>query len=247
MRILYLVNEINSGPGVLLEEATRLGAEADVIFTLAKCDLATGAERDVPATTEGYDGIVVMGGIMGVYQEADYPFIGKTQALMRRFHEERKPVMGVCLGAQMLASAFGGRVYKMGHDEWGFLPQTWTAEAAEDPLLYDAEPELSIMQWHGDTFDMPEGAVRLATRETCANQAFRIGDMTYGFQFHLEVTRETTDLWTDLRARAERQPLETVKKKLGEEALEAQISFARRVMGRWLMLNKRNAATLARG
>lgn len=236
MRILYLVNEINSGPGVLLEEATRLGAEADLIFTLAKCDLVTGEMRDIPATTDGYDGLVVMGGIMGVYQEADYPFINKTRALMRRFHDERKPVMGVCLGAQMLASAFGGRVSKMDHDEWGFLPQTWTAEAASDPLLGDAEPGLSIMQWHGDTFEMPGGAVRLATRETCANQAFRLGERSYGFQFHLEVTHETTDLWTELRAQAERQPLERVKEKLGAEALEPQMRFARRVMGRWLNL-----------
>ncbi|HEY4343572.1 MAG TPA: type 1 glutamine amidotransferase [Parvibaculum sp.] len=247
MRILYLVNEINSGPGVLLEEATRLGVEADLIFTLAKCDLVTGAERDIPETTEGYDGLVVMGGTMGVYQEADYPFIGKTRALMRRFHEERKPIMGVCLGAQMLASAFGGRVYKMGYDEWGFLPQTWTDAAAGDPLLGDAAPELALMQWHGDTFDLPDGAVRLATRETCVNQAFRIGETTYGFQFHLEVTPETVDLWTELRTKAERQPFEVVKARLGGEALDAQISFARRVMERWLTLNKRDAKPLAAG
>jgi GMP synthase (glutamine-hydrolysing) len=236
MRILYLVNEINSGPGVLLEEATRLGAEADLIFTLAKCDLVTGAERDVPATTDGYDGLVVMGGIMGVYQQADYPFIGKTQKLMRRFHDEGKPVMGVCLGAQMLAGAFGGRVYKMGYDEWGFLPQTWTSEAASDPLLHDAAPGLALMQWHGDTFDLPDGAVRLATRDTCANQAFRIGARTYGFQFHLETTPETTELWTELRAQAERRPVESVKAKLGGEALEMQTRFARTLMARWLNL-----------
>lgn len=239
MRILYLVNEINSGPGVLLEEATRLGAEADIIYTLEKRDLVTGAARDVPTTTDGYDALIVMGGIMGVYDEADYPFIGQTRALMRRFHDEQKPIMGVCLGAQMLASAFGARVYKMGYDEWGFLPQTWTREAASDPLLGDAEPGLALMQWHGDTFDLPDGAVRLATREGCVNQAFRIGDKTYGFQFHLEVTRETVDLWTQLRAQAKQQPLEDVKAKLNADALDRQITFARRVMGRWLGLNER--------
>ncbi|MGB3809824.1 MAG: type 1 glutamine amidotransferase [Parvibaculum sp.] len=236
MRILYLINEANSGPGVLLEEATRLGASADLIFAPETRDFATGAVRDVPATSEGYDGLVALGGIMGVYDEADHPFIDKTRALMRRFHEERKPVMGVCLGAQMLASAFGGRVYKMGYDEWGFLPQTWTAEATEDPLLGDAEQGLAIMQWHGDTFELPEGAVRLATRETCANQAFRLGERTYGFQFHLEVTRETTDFWTQLRAENSALPLDEIKAGLNAEALPAQQAFARRVMGRWMAL-----------
>jgi len=236
MRILYLVNEINSGPGVLLEEATRLGAEADILYTLEKRDLVTGAARDVPATTDGYDGLVVMGGIMGVYDDADYPFIGQTRALMRRFHDEGKPIMGVCLGAQMLASAFGARVYKMGYDEWGFLPQTWTHEAASDPLLGDAEPGLAIMQWHGDTFDLPDGAVRLATREGYVNQAFRIGDKTYGFQFHLEVTRETTNLWTQIKARNEGLPVEGIRVASNEAALPAQQNFARRVMRRWMNL-----------
>ena len=236
MRILYLVNEINSGPGVLLEEATRLGAEADILYTLEKRDLVTGAARDVPATTDGYDGLVVMGGIMGVYDDADYPFIGQTRALMRRFHDEGKPIMGVCLGAQMLASAFGARVYKMGYDEWGFLPQTWTREAASDPLLGDAEPGLAIMQWHGDTFDLPDGAVRLATREGCVNQAFRIGDKTYGFQFHLEVTEATTDFWIGLRAASQGIDADALRATTHAEALPKAQDFARAVMGRWMGL-----------
>lgn len=236
MRILYLVNEINSGPGVLLEEATRLGAQADIIYTLEKRDLVTGAARDVPAATDGYDGLVVMGGIMGVYDEADYPFIGQTRALMRRFHAERKPIMGVCLGAQMLASAFGARVYKMGFDEWGFLPQTWTREAAGDPLLSDAAPGLALMQWHGDTFDLPESAVLLARREGCVNQAFRIGDTTYGFQFHLEVTEATTDHWIGLRAASQGMDASALRAMTHAEALPKAQDFARVAMRRWMEL-----------
>ena len=236
MRILYLINEINSGPGVLLEEAAAAGAEARLVFTLAKCDLVTGEHADVPETSEGYDALVGMGGIMGVYDEAKYPFIDRTRKLMRRFHEDGKPVMGVCLGAQTLASAFAARVSRMGYDEWGFLPQTWEAAAKDDPLLHDAEPGLSILQWHGDTFEMPEGAVRLATRETCANQAFRIGDKSYGFQFHLETTRDTTDIWVNIRARATNTPLGEVIAGMNAGALDAQQAFARRVMRRWMEL-----------
>lgn len=242
MRILYLVNDISSGPGVLIEEAERLGASADLILAPQRRCMTTGAVRDVPETTEGFDALMVLGGVMGVYEEADHPFIAKTRRLIRLTHEAGKPIMGVCLGAQLVASAFDGRVYKMAHPpegEWGFLPQSWLPPAREDPLLSHAEEGLRIMQWHGDTFDLPEGAVPLATRETCANQAFRIGDKTYGFQFHLEVTRETVDIWTQIRAETYGRPLEEVEAEMAPqvaEAFEPQAAFARRVMGRWMGL-----------
>ncbi|MES1991590.1 MAG: type 1 glutamine amidotransferase [Pseudomonadota bacterium] len=228
MHILYLVNEPNSGPGVLLEEATRMGATNEVV--------ATYADEAVPASHAAYDGLVVMGGIMGVYEDAEYPFIEKTRALIRDFHSAGKPVMGVCLGAQMLASAFGGRVYKMGYDEWGFLAQTWEAAAKDDPLLHDAGDGLRILHWHGDTFELPDGAVRLSTRETCPNQAFRIGDKSYGFQFHLEVTVETVENWLDWRARDKGVAVEDLRALSHVEALVGAQDFARTVMGRWMKL-----------
>ncbi|MDO8290156.1 MAG: type 1 glutamine amidotransferase [Parvibaculum sp.] len=228
MHILYLVNEPNSGPGVLLEEATRLGASHEIV--------ATYEGGEVPSSHADYDGLVVMGGIMGVYEDAAHPFIEHTRALIRAFHHADKPVMGVCLGAQMLASAFGGRVYKMGYDEWGFLAQTWEPAAKDDPLLHDAPEALRILHWHGDTFELPDGAVRLSTRETCPNQAFRVGAKSYGFQFHLEVTKATLDHWIDWRARDKSAAAADVRALSNVEALaEAQV-FARDVMARWMEL-----------
>ena len=244
MHILYLVNALDSGPGVLLDEAGRAGAEATLIHTTEARDLATGEPRDVPAAADGFDGLVVLGGVMGVYEDDRHPFIEKTRRLVRAFHAAERPVMGVCLGAQIVASAFGAPVYKMSekldtHEEWGFLPQTWEAPAEEDPLLGDAAPGLHIMHWHGDTFDLPDGAVRLATRAACPNQAYRIGTRIYGFQFHLETTRDILDEWTRLRALAVsmgRAEIEAIIEPQIAAHLGPQEAFARTVMRRWMAL-----------
>lgn len=244
MHILYLVNALDSGPGVLLDEAARSGAVATLIHAPEASDMESGEARDVPESAAGFDGLVVMGGVMGVYDEDRYPFIGKTRTLIRDFHEADKPVMGVCLGAQIVASAFGAPVYRMKeklpiHEEWGFLPQTWLGAASDDPLLKDAPPDLPIMQWHGDTFDMPESAVALSTREACSNQAFRIGERTYAFQFHLEMTREGLEGWSVFRANAEKKPLAEIEALIEPQIaahLGAQQIFARRVMRRWMAL-----------
>ncbi|MDR3498193.1 MAG: type 1 glutamine amidotransferase [Parvibaculum sp.] len=239
MRILFLVNDVTSPPGVLLEEAQGRGAECDVRvihygFGDPKTPLAP-----VPETAEGHDGLVVMGGPMGVYEAARYPFIEETRALIRRFHAGAKPVMGVCLGGQLVASAFGADVRKMeGPDEFGFLPQTWLDAAADDALLHDAEPDLPIVQWHQDTFDIPRGAVQLSTRKTCRNQSFRLGRNTYAFQFHLELTRETLEVWIGERAKLKNVAREEIAAAIGpvERVLDPQQAFTRRVMSRWMAL-----------
>ncbi|MCF8469568.1 MAG: type 1 glutamine amidotransferase [Parvibaculum sp.] len=248
MHILYLINATDSGPGVLLDEAARSGAAATLIHAPEMRDMSrdkgNGETRDVPETAAGFDALVVMGGVMGVYEDKEYPFIEKTRALVRDFHNRKRPVMGVCLGAQMIASAFGAPVYPMRgrlavHEEWGFLPQTWTPNAKDDPLLCNTVQDLKLMQWHGDTFDMPEGAVHLATRETCPNQAFRMGDLTYGFQFHLEMTRKGLDGWNVFRAKAEKKPLAEIEALIEPQitaSLDAQEDFARRTMRRWMAL-----------
>lgn len=252
MHILYLVNAKDSGPGVLLDEASRQGADATLILTTDKLDMTSGARRDVPETPDGFDAVVVLGGAMGVYEDAQYPFMEKTRALLRRFHAAEKPAMGVCLGAQLVASAFGAPVYKMKEklavpEEWGFLPQSWAPEAARDPLLSDAEPELRLMQWHGDTFDLPGdlpgdipgGVVPLSTRAGCPSQSFRIGALTYAFQFHLEVTREILDGWSGFRAKelgCAKAEIEALIEPQIEASLAAQEIFARRTMRRWMAL-----------
>jgi GMP synthase (glutamine-hydrolysing) len=243
MRILFLVNDVTSPPGVLLEEAQGRGAECDVrVIHYGFGDPKTPLDA-VPEMASAHDGLVIMGGPMGVYEAARYPFIEETRALIRRFHAGAKPVMGVCLGGQLVASAFGADVRKMeGPDEFGFLPQTWLPGAAADALLSDAEPGIGLMQWHRDMFDFPRGAVPLSTRETCPNQSFRVGATTWGFQFHLEMTRTTLDGWLPERGRLEQVSAEAIAERIGpiDAKLAAQQRFTRRVMQRWLNLVERN-------
>ena len=239
MRILFLVNDTMSPPGVLLEEARAQGADCEVRLIHYGFGDPSLPLDEVPEDHEGHDALVIMGGPMGVYEADKYPFIDKTKSLIHSFHGAEKPVMGVCLGSQLVASAFGADVYKKGDgDEFGFLPQTWLDAAKEDALLHDAEPELPIVQWHQDIFEIPEGAVQLSTRPVWTNQSFRIGDKTYAFQFHLELTRETLEEWMAQRATHTGVTLADIEAEIGpiEAVLDPQQAFAHRVMARWMGL-----------
>ncbi len=142
----------------------------------------------LPRSTVGFDGLIILGGPMHAGDDLNYPAFTALLPLIRRFHAQGKPLFGICLGAQLIARAFGRNVYRFGGCEVGYLPVEITAEGANDPLLAGLAAEQRIMQMHEDSFDLPARAVLLMRNDTCANQAFRLGRTTYGFQFHLEVT-----------------------------------------------------------
>jgi GMP synthase-like glutamine amidotransferase len=146
-----------------------------------------------PLPIEGVHGLIVMGGPMSANDELAY--IRRELDLIREAVAAGMPVLGVCLGAQLIAKALGGRVYRNPVKEIGWFPIGWTEAAGRDPLLAGlGEPE-TVFHWHGETFDLPEGAQWLAASEACRNQAFRFGRNVYGFQFHLEVTPEMIADW----------------------------------------------------
>lgn len=118
----------------------------------------------------------------------DQPYLHREIQYIRDAANRGQMVLGVCLGAQLIAKALGARVYPNAVKEIGWAPVSFTPAAASDPLLVGlSEPEM-IFHWHGETFDLPPGAARLASSDACVNQAFRAGDRIYGLQFHLEVT-----------------------------------------------------------
>jgi GMP synthase-like glutamine amidotransferase len=129
---------------------------------------------------------------------ARFPFLSAERRLLAEAASEAVPVLGICLGAQLLARALGAVVTQSPRRELGFFPVRFTGATRSDPLASCFEDGDLVFQWHRDTFDLPEGAVRLLEGEAVTNQAFRAGEHAWGFQFHLEVTREELDVWLGL-------------------------------------------------
>ena len=151
----------------------------------------------LPESPEGFDGAIILGGAQNAHDDARFPAFVPMLDLLRAFHSQAKPLLGLCLGGQLMARAFGEKVRANEEFEFGYLPIEITPEGREDPLLKGLAPRQRIMQWHEDTFGLPEGGVRLMTGATCVNQAFRFGKTAYAFQCHWEVSVENAKDWVE--------------------------------------------------
>ncbi|WP_420346732.1 glutamine amidotransferase [Pelagibius sp.] len=140
------------------------------------------------------DLLVVLGGPIGACEEASYPFLSDEIAVIERRLAARRPTIGICLGAQLMARALGARVYPGGVKEIGYGRLTYTLEG-EQVLAPVAEAGAAVLHWHGDTFDLPAGAVRLASNAHYENQAFALGDFALATQFHIEATAAGLERW----------------------------------------------------
>jgi GMP synthase-like glutamine amidotransferase len=142
----------------------------------------------------GYDAIVAMGGPMSATDDAELPWLTAEKRLIAEAVRAGTPYWGVCLGVQLLAASLGARVYPGPVPEVGVLSVTLTDEGLADEVFGGLPREVETVQWHGDTFDLPDGAVRLASSPAYANQAFRFG-RAYGVQFHLEISGAMAEEW----------------------------------------------------
>jgi GMP synthase-like glutamine amidotransferase len=178
-------------------------------------------------------GLIFMGGPMSANDSLDYL---RTEMHMIRVAQDRgQPLMGICLGSQLMARALGGRVYRNPEKEIGWFDIELSEEAPDDFLFRGLEPTLPVFHWHGETFSLPPDASLLASSKACRNQAYRIGRAAYGLQFHCEVTPEMIADWCaqdancgDVRELSE--PLDTTRN------ADSQMELSSHLFGQWASL-----------
>jgi GMP synthase (glutamine-hydrolysing) len=189
-----------------------------------------------------FDGMVVMGGPMGACDDTDNPWLVAERSAIGEAVLAGLPFFGACLGSQLLAAGLGARVYTGATPEVGVLDVELTEAGRDDPLLGELPASFPTLQWHSDSFELPEGAVLLASSPAYANQAFRVGESAYAVQFHVEVTSEMAAEWARVPDYA--RALEQVRGpgalddllEAFEERREEMTRHARRLFSSWLDL-----------
>jgi GMP synthase-like glutamine amidotransferase len=179
----------HEGPGLIASAAAEAGV--DLVPSRA------WASDTVPDAAE-IDGVVAMGGPMSVNDVGEHAWLEPEIELLRRALDRELPVLGVCLGAQLLARAVGCEVRASEREEIGAGTVELTEAARDDPLLGRCGERIEAFHWHGETFDLPAGATTLASTALCANQAFRAGERAWALQFHLEVDARLAAAWRPL-------------------------------------------------
>jgi GMP synthase (glutamine-hydrolysing) len=185
LRALHIVNEPSGPGGVFLPPLRRHGFSIDSVDS---------AQHELPETLAGYDAVISCGGTANTHESDKYPWIDDEIGLLREALRDGVPVIGLCLGAQLLTKAAGGTVYRSEPSEVGWVEVSMHPAAADDPVLGDVPASFTAMQWHHYACELPPGALELGRNTTCL-QAFRAGEAAWGTQFHIEVTRDILHSW----------------------------------------------------
>ena len=153
-------------------------------------------DTPLPQPLDSYGAVLVFGGAMHADQDERHPWLREENLFLQRLLMLHMPVLGVCLGAQLLAKAALAPVYRARSPEVGWVEVELNSDAADDPVFSRLPPRFDAFQWHFYTYDLPGGAIELATSDTCT-QAFRLGDSAWGIQFHAEVTLPQVEGWLE--------------------------------------------------
>lgn len=181
--ILIIKQTPEEGPGTIVEffKDTK-------IIELSQGD-------SLPKDTDNLEAVFIMGGPMNVYEEEKYPFLREENIFTKLLIDKKVPLIGICLGAQLIAKTCEAKVHKVKVKEEGWYNVELTDDGLEDPLFKGIPKKLNVFQLHEDTFKLPEDSVLLAFGENCRHQAFRVGKWAYGLQFHIEVTPQMIKVW----------------------------------------------------
>ncbi len=191
IREVYIIQQVpHESAGIFKGTLRKYGIQAHVLLPY-KGD-------PVPDSIGPDSAVMVLGGPMGAMDDTLYPYLKDELRLIEFALKKGIPIIGVCLGAQLMARAAGARVYSGDTKEIGWYDISLTQAGLRDPLLLGSSTELSVFQWHGDTFDLPPGATRLASSKLFPNQLIKIGKNAYAMQFHLEVTEMMIRDWLDI-------------------------------------------------
>ncbi len=182
MRVHYLQHVPFEGPGSIEPSLTGEG------HLLSSTHLY---KDPVFPEIDAFDFLIVMGGPMGIFEVKNYPWLTGEKSFIGEAIESGKTVLGICLGAQLIADVLGAKVYKNSYKEIGWFDIKVTPETDATVLAGTIPSPLKVFHWHGDTFDLPEGAVNIASSEACPNQGFILENRILALQFHLETTRES--------------------------------------------------------
>lgn len=187
MRVLVIENYVGTPPGLVGQALAKRGVEVDL--------RAAWQGAPLPEAADSHAGLVVLGGDQTALDDAECPWLPQAVRLTQVFGAADKPVLGICLGAQLVARGAGGENILGNPIEFGWHPVRPTAEGRSDPVMSALGEGSPIFHWHTDTFTLPPAATHLAESDMTALQAFRIGRATYGIQFHFEADRGLVERW----------------------------------------------------
>jgi GMP synthase - Glutamine amidotransferase domain len=195
MRVVIIMHDPSEGPGTIEDYLALKGIGVYTVRLYAR--------ESLPQALDDYDAVVTMGGPMNVYEDEKYPFLRDEVNFLKQTMDRGVPVLGICLGAQMIARACGASVFQASQKEVGWSEVFLTDAGKKDMLFRGLSGTLPVFQWHEDTFELPAGGHLLATSAVYPNQAFRYSN-AYGLQFHVEVTPQILSDWFGLSPEGEK-------------------------------------------